>query len=52
MIVWDARDGKQLHLMQAHQMAVTSMNFSEDRMLMATCSKERMKQLLLPLHHQ
>eukprot|EP00420_Gonyaulax_spinifera_P037670 CAMPEP_0197887050 /NCGR_PEP_ID=MMETSP1439-20131203/18906_1 /TAXON_ID=66791 /ORGANISM="Gonyaulax spinifera, Strain CCMP409" /LENGTH=337 /DNA_ID=CAMNT_0043506875 /DNA_START=48 /DNA_END=1061 /DNA_ORIENTATION=+ len=40
VIVWDAQNGKQLKLLQAHQTAVTSMNFSEDRMLMITSSKD------------
>ncbi|CAK9108211.1 unnamed protein product [Durusdinium trenchii] len=40
VIIWDAEDGRQLKLIQAHQMAITrSMNFTEDRMMMATCSK-------------
>ncbi|CAE7035228.1 ALA3 [Symbiodinium natans] len=40
VIVWDSSDGRQLQLIQAHQMAITSMNFTEDRMIMATCSKD------------
>mmetsp|Transcript_56343 Transcript_56343/g.180905 ORF Transcript_56343/g.180905 Transcript_56343/m.180905 type:complete len:338 (-) Transcript_56343:175-1188(-) len=40
VIVWDAHNGKQLQLIQAHQSAVTSMNFTEDRMLMVTSSKD------------
>jgi len=40
VVVWDASNGKQLKLIQAHQMAVTSLNFSEDRMLMITSSKD------------
>eukprot|EP00435_Cladocopium_sp_Y103_P042653 s786_g11.t2 len=40
VIIWDVVDGRQLKLIQAHQMAITSMNFTEDRMMMATCSKE------------
>merc|ERR1719373_791656 len=34
VIVWDSHDGRQLKLIQAHSAPVTSMNFSEDRMLM------------------
>mmetsp|Transcript_53897 Transcript_53897/g.149892 ORF Transcript_53897/g.149892 Transcript_53897/m.149892 type:complete len:342 (-) Transcript_53897:172-1197(-) len=41
VIVWNARDGKQLKLIQAHSSAVTSLNFSKDRMLMITCSKDQ-----------
>jgi len=40
VIIWDSSDGRQLQLIQAHQMAITSMNFTEDRMIMATCSKD------------
>merc|ERR1712217_20287 len=40
VIIWDSTDGKQLKLVQAHAQAVTSMNFSEDRMLMVTSSKD------------
>eukprot|EP00406_Dinophysis_acuminata_P081390 CAMPEP_0179262828 /NCGR_PEP_ID=MMETSP0797-20121207/27566_1 /TAXON_ID=47934 /ORGANISM="Dinophysis acuminata, Strain DAEP01" /LENGTH=290 /DNA_ID=CAMNT_0020970971 /DNA_START=179 /DNA_END=1051 /DNA_ORIENTATION=+ len=41
VIIWDSTDGKQLKLIQAHSQAITSMNFSEDRMLMVTCSKDQ-----------
>jgi len=40
VIVWDATNGKQLKLIEAHQGIVTSLNFSEDRMLMITSSKD------------
>merc|ERR1712228_249869 len=40
VVIWDAQSGKQLKLVQAHNGAVTSMNFSEDRMLMITSSKD------------
>mmetsp|Transcript_60183 Transcript_60183/g.176612 ORF Transcript_60183/g.176612 Transcript_60183/m.176612 type:complete len:338 (+) Transcript_60183:80-1093(+) len=40
-VIWDAMNGKQLKMIQAHKMAVTSMNFSEDRMLMVTSSKDQ-----------
>jgi len=40
VIVWDSSNGEQLKLIQAHQMAVTGMNFSEDRTLMITASKD------------
>jgi len=40
VIIWDAITGKQLKLVQAHNGAVTSMNFTEDRMLMCTSSKD------------
>jgi len=45
VIIWDAVNGKQLHLMEAHQQAVTSMNFSEDRLLMITSSKDHTAKL-------
>jgi translation initiation factor 3 subunit I len=45
VIIWDSHDGRQLKLIQAHQMAVTSMNFSEDRMLMITSSKDHTAKL-------
>jgi len=45
VIIWDAHNGKQLHLMQAHQSQITSMNFSEDRMLMITSSKDHTAKL-------
>eukprot|EP00411_Alexandrium_monilatum_P019365 CAMPEP_0175250206 /NCGR_PEP_ID=MMETSP0093-20121207/35037_1 /TAXON_ID=311494 /ORGANISM="Alexandrium monilatum, Strain CCMP3105" /LENGTH=338 /DNA_ID=CAMNT_0016544451 /DNA_START=57 /DNA_END=1073 /DNA_ORIENTATION=+ len=40
VIIWDAQSGKNLHLIQAHNGAVTSMNFSEDRTLLITSSKD------------
>mmetsp|Transcript_126029 Transcript_126029/g.368252 ORF Transcript_126029/g.368252 Transcript_126029/m.368252 type:complete len:358 (+) Transcript_126029:15-1088(+) len=45
VIVWDASNGKQIHLIQAHASAVTSLNFSEDRMLMITASKDNTAKL-------
>merc|ERR1719204_1958234 len=45
VIVWDSSDGRQLKLIQAHATAVTSMNFSEDRMLMITSSKDQTAKL-------
>jgi len=41
VIVYDAETGKQRHVMQAHEGPVTGMNFSEDRMLMVTSSKDQ-----------
>merc|ERR1712098_13631 len=41
VIIWDSSSGKQIKLIQAHHMPVTSLNFSEDRMLMITCSKDQ-----------
>eukprot|EP00440_Ansanella_granifera_P031621 gb/GFBE01034324.1/.p1 GENE.gb/GFBE01034324.1/~~gb/GFBE01034324.1/.p1 ORF type:complete len:339 (+),score=118.73 gb/GFBE01034324.1/:1-1017(+) len=38
--VWDAHDGHQIQLIQAHQAPVTGINFSEDRLLMITASKD------------
>lgn len=40
VIIWDSTSGKQLYLVTAHNIAVTSMNFSADRMLMITSSKD------------
>merc|ERR1712061_65518 len=40
VIIWDSQTGEQNKLIQAHATAVTSMNFSEDRMLMITSSKD------------
>lgn len=40
IIIWDVENGKKIKLIQGHQMAVTSLNFSEDRMLMITSSKD------------
>jgi len=40
VIIWDSTTGKQMHLISAHTAPVTSMNFSEDRMLMITSSKD------------
>jgi len=41
VIIWDSTSGKQLHLVSAHHAPVTSMNFTEDRMLMITSSKDQ-----------
>jgi translation initiation factor 3 subunit I len=40
VIVWCASTGNQLNFVDAHDKAITSMNFSEDRMLMITSSKD------------
>merc|ERR1712083_1192633 len=45
VIIWDAKNGKQLKLIQAHNSPVTSMNFTEDRMLMITSSKDQTAKL-------
>ncbi|CAK0870150.1 unnamed protein product, partial [Prorocentrum cordatum] len=39
VIIYDAVTGKQRHLINAHQGPVTSLNFTEDRLLMVTSSK-------------
>merc|ERR1712031_103241 len=41
VIIWSASTGRQLHLTSAHNSPITSMNFSEDRMLMVTSSKDQ-----------
>jgi len=41
IIIWDAvKNGEQIKLIQAHNAPVTSLNFTDDRMLMITCSKD------------
>jgi len=40
VIIWDYPSGDKIKDIQAHHSPVTSMNFSEDRMLMVTCSKD------------
>jgi translation initiation factor 3 subunit I len=40
VIIWDATSGDEVQVVSAHHAPVTSMNFSEDRMLMITCSKD------------
>merc|ERR1711975_16926 len=45
IIIWDSQSGEQLNLIQAHQSAVTSLNFTEDRMLMITSSKDNIAKL-------
>merc|ERR1712194_634176 len=35
-VVWDAQDGSMLKNVSAHSAAITSLNFTEDRMLMIT----------------
>jgi len=45
VIIWDSTSGKQLYKIDAHKAPVTSMNFSEDRMLMITSSKDNYAKL-------
>jgi len=45
VIIWDSKDGKQVKLIQAHSGPVTSMNFTEDRLLMITSSKDQTAKL-------
>jgi WD40 repeat protein len=45
VIVWDSYSGEQISLIQAHNSPVTGINFSEDRMLMVTCSKDQIAKL-------
>jgi len=40
VIIWDSSSGEQVTTIQAHKSAVTSMNFSQDRMIMITASKD------------
>merc|ERR1712050_792924 len=40
VIIWDAESGDLLNKIRAHNGPVTSMNFTEDRMLMITSSKD------------
>mmetsp|Transcript_60645 Transcript_60645/g.112488 ORF Transcript_60645/g.112488 Transcript_60645/m.112488 type:complete len:342 (-) Transcript_60645:84-1109(-) len=43
--IFDSSSGERLHLVQAHEKAVTSLNFSSDRMLMITSSKDQSAKL-------
>lgn len=45
VIIWCSTTGKQLHLISAHHAPVTSLNFSGDRMLMITSSKDQTAKL-------
>eukprot|EP00930_Biecheleria_cincta_P080382 TRINITY_DN6860_c0_g1_i1.p1 TRINITY_DN6860_c0_g1~~TRINITY_DN6860_c0_g1_i1.p1 ORF type:complete len:338 (-),score=78.61 TRINITY_DN6860_c0_g1_i1:299-1312(-) len=45
IIVWSSKTGEQLKLIQAHSSAITSLNFSEDRLLMITSSKDNTAKL-------
>jgi translation initiation factor 3 subunit I len=45
IIIWCSSSGKQLHLISAHHGPCTSFNFSEDRMLMITSSKDHTAKL-------
>lgn len=38
--IWDSKNGDKLKLLDAHKGPVTSLNFSEDRMLMITASRD------------
>jgi len=40
VIIWNAETGKKVELIQAHTSPVTSLNFSQDRMVMITASKD------------
>lgn len=43
--VWSALTGERIHTFEAHRGDVTSLNFSEDRMLMITSSKDQSAKL-------
>jgi translation initiation factor 3 subunit I len=45
VIIWDCESGKQLKVVMAHHGPVTGFNFSEDRMLMITSSKDQTAKL-------
>lgn len=45
VIIWDSSSGKQMYLVSAHHAPVTGMNFSEDRLLMITSSKDQTAKL-------
>lgn len=45
IIIWDSKDGRQLHKIDAHRGPVTSINFTEDRMLMISCGKDQTAKL-------
>mmetsp|Transcript_35757 Transcript_35757/g.115935 ORF Transcript_35757/g.115935 Transcript_35757/m.115935 type:complete len:338 (+) Transcript_35757:48-1061(+) len=40
IIIWDAVKGAKIHQIDAHKGPVTGINFTEDRMLMISCSKD------------
>lgn len=40
IVIWDSSDGKKLKLLDAHKGPVTNLNFTEDRMLMISSSKD------------
>jgi translation initiation factor 3 subunit I len=41
VIIWDSRDGSEIKTIEAHATQVTGMNFSDDRLLMVTTSKDQ-----------
>merc|ERR1712183_787336 len=45
IIIWDSYSGEQVHLIQGHNSPVTGLNFSDDRMLMVTSSKDQTAKL-------
>jgi len=45
VIIWDSTTGRQNHLISAHHGEVTSLNFSGDRMLMITSTKDMTSKL-------
>jgi len=52
IIIWDASTGKKLNVIDAHKGPVTSMNFTEDRMLMITSSKDQTAKLWAMDEHE
>jgi translation initiation factor 3 subunit I len=52
VIIWDADSGRKLNVIDAHKGPITSMNFSEDRMLMITSSKDQCAKLWAMDEHE
>mmetsp|Transcript_25673 Transcript_25673/g.65487 ORF Transcript_25673/g.65487 Transcript_25673/m.65487 type:complete len:338 (-) Transcript_25673:148-1161(-) len=45
IIIWDAAKGAKIHQIDAHKGPVTGISFTEDRMLMLSCSKDQSAKL-------
>jgi len=45
IVIWDAEDGSKIKLIEAHQGPVTSIQFTEDRMLMVSTSRDMLCKL-------
>jgi len=52
LIIWDASNGRKLNVIDAHKGPVTSLNFTEDRLLMITSSKDQTAKLWAMDNHE